>query len=140
MRRLLAGAVIGPTLLAACATPTAPDAPPAPNAPPSNTPTMTATHEAQLARWREQYDHWANVDALKASMVEVNADRIVDAAESRHICFALAQWTSQMRAARDYVGAFREADPETVEFNPSLGNLESEAERALGLLGKVECQ
>ena len=92
-------------------------------------------------RWREQFEvHWPNIDAFQASIEAVNDDRIVDEEESRHICFARQQWTTQMTEARDYVQEYREVEPQTVEQAPSLRNLESEAERASSLLAKVECQ
>ena len=54
--------------------------------------------------------------------------------------FVLDQWIAQMTDARDYVQEFRVVDPETVEKNPGLGNLQYEAERALELLDQVECE
>ena len=92
-------------------------------------------------RWDEQWEHWANIDAFQASAASISADRIIDKEESQHICFALDQWTAQMTAARDYVQNYREAEPDIVERrNSGLSNLEDEANRALELLNKVECE
>ena len=92
-------------------------------------------------RWREQFEvHWPNIDAFQASTAAISADRIIDREESRHTCFAHEQWTTQMTEARDYIREYREVEPQVVEQNPGLRNLEREAERALGLLAKVECQ
>ena len=95
----------------------------------------------ELARWREQFEvHWPNVNAFNDSIKTINADRIISKEESLHMCFALEQWEGQMTAARDYVKEYREVDPETVEKNPGLGRLESEAERALTLLNEIQCE
>ena len=94
---------------------------------------------AQQDRWAEQYDHWANVDAFGASMRSINADRVIDKEESVRICFVLDQWMAQMESARDYVVAYREVEPGTVEKNPGLQNLKAEAERAIALLSEIEC-
>ena len=91
-------------------------------------------------RWDEQWGHWKNVDAFKDSMNAINEDRIIDKEESRHICFALEQWTAQMTSARDYVQDYRKDEAALVEKNPGLGNLEQEANHALELLSKVECE
>ena len=98
------------------------------------------TNEADLARWKEQWTHWEKIDAFRESVQNVMDDQIIDEEESKHICFALDQWTTQMSAARDYVQDYRRDDPETVQKNPGLGNLEHEVERALELLNQVECQ
>ena len=65
---------------------------------------------------------------------------MIDKEETRHICFVLDQWITQMTAARDYVQEYREVDSETVEKNPGLATLEQEAERALQLLTQLECK
>lgn len=96
--------------------------------------------KARQARWVEQWDHWANVDAFMASMKEINADRVIDKDESARICFLLDQWKAQMKEARDYVVDYRKADSETVEKNPGLQNLQAEAERAMAVLTKIECK
>ena len=75
-----------------------------------------------------------------ASMKEISADRVIDKDESARICFLLDQWSTQMEEARDYVVNFRNVDPDTVEKNPGLGNLQTEAERGLALLTEVECK
>ena len=95
--------------------------------------------KARQARWTEQWDHWANVDAFTASVNEINADRVVDADELLRICFVLDQWKAQMTEARDYVVDYRKADAVTVEKNPGLQNLQAEAERALALLTEIQC-
>ena len=90
--------------------------------------------------WKEQWTHWENVDAFQAGTAAISEDKIIDKDESKHICFVLDQWIAQMTDARDYVQEFRVVDPETVEKNPGLGNLQYEAERALELLDQVECE
>ena len=94
--------------------------------------------EARWARWKENFDHWDNVNAFMVSINEISADRVIDANELARICFVLPQWKSQLTAARDYVENYREVEPDTVEMNPNLGNLQREAERALTLLGETE--
>lgn len=95
--------------------------------------------KARQARWVEQWDHWANLDAFMASAREISADRVIDRDESARICFLLPQWESQLEAARDYVESYREAEPDVVANTPSLENLQSEAERGLALLSQIEC-
>ena len=94
--------------------------------------------EARWARWKENFDHWDNVNAFMVSVNEISADRVIDANELARICFVMPQWKSQLTAARDYVENYREVEPDTVEKNPNLGNLQREAERALTLLGETE--
>ena len=96
---------------------------------------------AKVAHWKKQFDiHWPNVDAFQVSMDSIMQDRIIDKEESTSICFALDQWTTQMTDAITYVQDYRKVDPQTVEKNPGLGNLEHEANRALELLNQVECE
>ena len=101
---------------------------------------VTAENEAARDRWQLQWEHWKNIDAFQESMREISADRIVDREESQDICFALEQWTAQLRAARDYVGTYRTDDPGLVAKNAGLENLQEEAERGLDLLAEVECE
>ena len=106
----------------------------------SNMLTTYDDDKERQARWVEQWDHWANVDAFAASMKEINADRVIDKDESARICFLLDQWTTQMEEARDYVVNYRKVEPDTVEKNSGLGNLQTEAERGLALLAEVKCE
>ena len=102
--------------------------------------TLSPGIDDSVAQWQEQWTHWENIDAFFESIGLLSTDRIVDEEESRHVCFAFDQWTAQMNAAWNYVQAYRNADPETVEKNPGLESLEREAKRALGLLEQVECE
>ena len=95
--------------------------------------------EARIARWKEQWDHWPNIDAFKANVEAFTADRVIDREELDRICFVMPQWEKQLRAARDYVVNYRQVEPDTAEENPGLGNLEAEAERGLALLANTEC-
>ena len=97
-------------------------------------------NQAKQPRWKEQFDHWANVDAFNANMQGISADRVIDNEESTRICFLLSQWESQLSSARDYVVNYRRVEPSTVENNPGLGNLQTEAERGLELLAEIECE
>ncbi len=106
----------------------------------SNMLTTFDDDKQRQARWVEQWDHWANVDAFAASMKEINADRVIDKDESARICFLLDQWTTQMEEARHYVVNYRKVEPDTVEKNSGLGNLQTEAERGLALLHEIECK
>ena len=90
-------------------------------------------------RWQEQWHHWENVNAFKTSMGSIAVDRIIDNEESKHICFALDQWITQMADAQDYVKDYRRDAPE-LTLKSGLGNLEKEAERALEILSEVECE
>ena len=101
--------------------------------------TSPDNQDAQI-RWQEQWEHWKNIDAFTESTKSISADRIIDKEESKRICFALDQWTGQMTDAIAYVQDYREVDPQTVEKNPGLVNLEHEANRALELLNQIECE
>ena len=104
---------------------------------PTQTP-ITPQDETARLRWQEQWEHWKNIDAFKASMQEINADRIISKEESKHICFALEQWTTQMNAAKQYVIEYREFDPERAAL-PSVYKIKEEADRILELLSQAEC-
>ena len=88
-------------------------------------------------RWDEQWQHWENIDAFKASMESINADRIIDQGESQRICFALDQWTAQMQAAKDYIQDYRRDEP---QYAAGVGNLEEETDKVLELLNEADCQ
>ena len=103
-------------------------------------PEPSTEEQATLTRWKEQWKHWESVGIFQANLQNIMADGIIDEEESKRICFALDQWTAQMNAARAYVQDYRRDDPETVEKNPGLGNLEREAERALDTLSVVKCE
>ena len=100
---------------------------------------LTPQEQAALDRWQEQWSHWNNVDAFKAATSGIGADRIIDKEELQNICLVLEQWVDQMKKAKDYIQEYRKDDPETVDKNAGLGNLEHEAERALALLNAIEC-
>ena len=100
----------------------------------------TPEDDARLERWKEQYVHHENVNAFIASTKGISADRVIDKNESARICFLLPQWESQLKSAHDYVVNYRNVEPDTVEKNPGLGNLQTEAERGLALLTEIECK
>ena len=93
-----------------------------------------------LLRWREAGVHWEFVDAFSETMHAVNADKVIDLRESRDLCYKAPQWREQMTAAREYVAAYREAEPETVADNPRISNLEVEADRAMEIVEELERQ
>ena len=95
------------------------------------------TEEAETARWKQQWDHWENIDAFKAHMVKVNDDRVIDRAELDNMCFLSDQWKAQLVAARDYVKDYREDDPKLMEQHKGLENLETEAEAGLRLVSAL---
>ena len=95
------------------------------------------TEEAETARWQQRLDHWDNIEAFKARILKINDDRVIDRAELDSMCFLSAQWKAQLVAARDYVKDYREDDPELVERNKGLQNLETEAEAALRVVSSV---
>ena len=97
------------------------------------------TGQNKTERWQEQWHHWENIDAFKASMESTMTDRVIDEEETEHICFVLDQWVAQMTDAQNYVEDYKKDDPKIL-LNSGLGNLEDEAERALELLSKVECE
>ena len=103
-------------------------------------PALSEQEQEALNLWQEQWEHWENVDAFQGNTTSISEDRIIDKEESQRICSALDQWTAQMTDAITYVQDYRKVDPQTVEKNPGLGNLESEASRALELLNQIECE
>ena len=103
-------------------------------------PALSEQEQEALNLWQEQWEHWENVDAFQENTTSISEDRIIDKEESQRICLALDQWTAQMTDAITYVQDYRKVDPQTVEKNPGLGNLEHEANRALELLNQVECE
>ena len=98
------------------------------------TPEREATLDAEEARWKEQYVHHANVSAFLGKMDSVNDDRVIDRTEWDEICFLREQWEDQLTAARHYVRQFRRDDPDTVEKNLGLGNLQERAEQGLEVM------
>ncbi len=48
---------------------------------------LPVVEKERLERWREAEVHWANIDALRESVEAVMADRVIDQAESRDLCF-----------------------------------------------------
>ena len=98
------------------------------------TPEREATLDAEEARWKEQYVHHANVSAFLEKMDSINDDRVIDRTEWDEICFLRGQWEDQLTAARDYVRQFRRDDPDTVEKNLGLGNLQERAEQGLEVM------
>ena len=74
----------------------------------------------------------------KDSMADVSADRVVDETEMDRICYLQQQWEAQITAARDYVQEYRRIEPDVVEKNPGLQDLEDEAERSLEIVMEVK--
>ena len=101
---------------------------------------ITPEDEARRVRWREQFDvHWPNIDSFHDNVEAVTVDRVLDRQELDRICFLKSQWEEQLRAARDYVVKYRKDDPDKVEKEQILRNLEDRAERGLDLLADTEC-
>ena len=98
--------------------------------------------EQAVDRWREATEHWEVLDAFRESMRTVNADRVIDLAESKDLCYKSPQWREQLKAARDYVVAYREVEPSLVDTTPRLHKLETEATEGLRIVAALEeeCQ
>ena len=97
--------------------------------------------EGQITElWREAQDHWEFIDAFRASMFEVNADRVIDLQESKDLCYKAPQWREQMTAVREYVSEYREVEPETVAETPRIHLLETEADKAMEIVEELERQ
>ena len=96
------------------------------------------TEEAENARWREQWDHWEKIEPIGEYMDEIVRDGVISSSERRVLCFRLTRYETDLRAARDYVQAFRRADPTTVAENPPLGNLQEVAETGLEAVAAVK--
>ena len=103
---------------------------------------LEAKYTPEQAERREVFDslqqHSSNIDAFRAGMEEISADRVISQDESEHICFALDQWTTQMTAARD----FAQVHSDAISRYPvgPITSIEDEAEKALKLLEEAECQ
>ncbi len=99
-------------------------------------------NQAGLRRWQEAEEHWMNIDAFAESAAEVSEDRVIDLPESSDLCYKAGQWREQLEAAREYVAAYREVEPELVASTPRLHRLETEADRALVVVATLEedCQ
>ena len=97
---------------------------------------------AKCHRWREAPEHWDNIEAFMTSMEAVNADKVIDLQESRDLCYKAPQWRAHMEAAKEYVAAYREAEPETVAEYARIHKLETEADRAMVVVVGIEgeCQ
>ena len=95
--------------------------------------------EARLARWNERTEHWSNLRAFLSSTKASIAGGAVDEAEAERICAQLPHWQGQLAAAQAYVAKYRTAEPATVQGNPVLQDLESEATRGLALLSQFNC-
>ena len=104
----------------------------------TSTPEEEATLDTEQARWKEQWVHRDNVSAFVEKMTSINADRVIDQTELEQICFLRAQWKVQLTAARDYVQQYRRDDPDTVEKNPGLGDLQEQAELGLETVELVD--
>ena len=96
-------------------------------------------NSTRLARWKEQFEHWSNIDTFTASIRNIGDDHVMDEEEHARLCVMLPQWESHMRAAVHYVEDYRKVEPRTVEDNHGLVNLQVEAERGLVLLGSADC-
>ena len=95
--------------------------------------------EARLSRWNQRTEHWANLRVFLSSTKANTAGGVFDEEESGRICSQLPQWQGQLAAAQAYVLEYRAAEPATVQSNPVLRDLESEASRGLALLSQIDC-
>ena len=98
----------------------------------------SATERKSADRWREAEVHWEALDAFTESMTAVNADRVIDLAESRDLCYKAPQWREQLDGVLEYVVEYRAVEPGLVTRTPRLHNLEIEAERALVVVSGLE--
>ncbi len=103
---------------------------------------LSAVDEERLERWREVEVHWANIDALRESVEAVMADKVIDQAESRDLCFKAAQWRTQLEAAQEYMARYRRVEPTLVANTPRIHLLKPESERTLKVVAglEAECQ
>ena len=95
--------------------------------------------EARLARWNERTEHWANLRAFLSTTNASMADGALDEDETGRICAQLPHWQGQLAAAQAYIAEYRAAEPATVQSNPVLRDLESEASSGLALLSQIDC-
>ena len=86
------------------------------------TPSPEQVQRADL--WREQWEHWENIDAFIAAMAKINEDKIMDLEEALFFCTGAPQWLNMMKEAQSYVAKYTEIDPETVAETPGLANLD----------------
>ena len=98
-------------------------------------PTPTPEQERRRELWREQFDHWENLDAMDARMEAIYVDKVVDLEESVFMCSVSSQWLAQLHAAQTYVAEFTEFAPDMVEANgdiiPNLARAAEEREAIL---------
>ncbi len=95
--------------------------------------------EASFARWNERTEHWSNLRAFLSGTNANTTGGAVDEQEAEHICSQLPQWEGKLAAAQAYVAEYRTVEPATVQSNPVLQDLETEAARGLALLSQINC-
>ena len=95
--------------------------------------------DARIARWNERTEHWANVRAFVSGMKPNTAGGVPDREETERICALLPEWQGQLAAAQAYVADYKVVEPATVQSNPVLQDLESEANRGLAVLSQINC-
>ncbi len=95
--------------------------------------------QARLARWNERTEHWSNLRAFLSSTKASTAGGALDEEQSERICSLLPLWEGQLAAAQAYVAEYRAVEPATVQSNPVLRDLESEAGRGLAILSQLDC-
>ena len=102
---------------------------------------LSPSDRERLARWKQTFTHWDDIEAFQQSIEDINADRVISKDESEYICSVLDQWKAQHRAALDHVAEYRRVEPEMVTANSGfIEGLEREAQRGLDLLTAFECK
>ena len=102
---------------------------------------LSPSDRERLARWKQTFTHWDDIEAFQQSIEDINADRVISKDESAYICSVLDQWKAQHRAALDHVAEYRRVEPEMVTANYGfIEGLEREAQRGLDLLTAFECK
>ena len=103
-------------------------------------PTPSPAQQRKAELWREQWDHWENLDAIREAVYKVDEDGVVDLAETVVVCAAVGQWVEQYQAAADYVEEYRQVDGAKVDAEPTLLNLEKDVTTILPRLKFAEAQ
>ena len=94
--------------------------------------------QVRQRRWERHFEMIDVMANIRADYRQIAADEFISPAELLYICNAVVDWRLELDSVIAFLVEYREAEPEFVEKDPSIGTLESETQKLLMWVGDVE--
>ena len=99
---------------------------------------LSSYEQLQRMRWQWHFDKITILADIRATLRDINEDGRADHEELTKWCWKTGIWSGDLSAIKEYMLEYRRLEPQTVLANPTLQELESEADRWEGAVLEFE--